>query len=1847
MKRLFTILVLVLFAYASSAQSFPTQEEIQQVMIEGPDWKVVRLKNRILNIQSSIDSTSVEYQICNLYLLPLYAKLNDNSSARKASESLYYYLNNGGREQLKDQCDVDELQMQVTLSLMSCYADEENYQKAQELGEECLRYAKGLNNHHYYSALQQVADVQNKLGDNATAYKNIKLCYNKFDNTEWLPGDATRSLINTTYFNVLRDLSIEAAGRGDTRKVKKYFQEALKIDSDYPETNTSLYFDSDFLISIVESLPLKTSNNELTKLLLSVVESKRKSYLAAVQRLNEEDDSISDNDYYASCFLGFAQDAMSQNKTRSAEAFINIAADLCKHDDVSSIVKEYTLDYLAYFFAHFKGDYLNAILNFEKLIPVRRDNDSDNLKATYSNILNAVARATQCNRYFYSIAIGSIEKQEEADYIPITSPKETRLILNEWKKISEDIISYHGKPYFNTLLVDYRRPINQRVFALFSLPDTKLMMAHNSIREADYETAFKIIQELVNEESLNNDKIQDLVWRIDNNLYLNTGYLESDSFLQHLRTASFVINNPDLIEWIDYERVRIKDWLGYAMGYAHGLAEEGKMEEANQEYDIILKQIQGLEKKDSLYLEVQLTRAIDLYVAKDDKTALEIATEIIKKSKVQKPQNYLLQCNTLWLIGECLRRAERYNEALTYCEENISLLKKNSVDSDGHHLQNIILQHGDILLDLKNYNPAEQSYIEFLSALDGREPSRGSDDHTIVISKLAQIYSEKLQSAIEQKNGELCQELYSKAIDLFKRYPKAAAGYHIYFGPFNERISNLLSLIPRNTITSFCEGLIDLDQIIWKAEEEKGKKTEIPPIEWYANVINCMANHCYSNHFYAEAIYFYGKAIDYVIDNKQYAWGGYLAELYDLRAIAKENAGEWMSSIEDRILAFKSSLESSDKDTEAPQKYFASIKTSVELATETSASFVNSMYNDAMHPHLSYEDNQKILQMWRICLEEVVDKYGKGFLIALHLYDTRMKEDSYLNQYGVPRPYIASEKLSYLAETYYIESLINIMDNRIEDFTESYKTLLEDAVPYDEAEDDKNLRYNLVMEMADALSHAGFSDWGFEVLGSYYQYLVSDEHEDFELAEKVTTQIGFAAWRMMDIKRLVWATSNAEIVANKDNPGYYRWMFYDINELISQLVILSRTQVYTNIDNAKATLGFAKELVDGNTQLSNGNPITSSTISLLYNDMAILTDDTQLSIQYYEKALANEKGFDPTTRINLATEYMGMGDYHKADTLLTGVYQYSQNQYLDPRWKASLFRALTRNAIYEKNFKKAQEFSKERLSLQILDYLRSSQSLTSQGRNNYWDQYYAQSLIDAASTDLACGDNGSNAYNAALFQKSILIRQKQSVKDNILQSNDLELKNAYAQYNKEIRSHSASATETEEYCMYLYSMHPEFVGAFKIPQWKEVQSQLGKNDLAIEFALSFENDSKDAYYVAILLRKNYETPRIVRLCKKEDLTNLVTKDRDIAGFSIGLYQDMTVLYRLIWEPIEQYLRGIKTIYYSPYELINNVNIETAYKQPGGKTVGSAYRLMRVSTTAELLPENKKPFESAILFGGLDYNAALHQSITPDMENKPSDNDNYLQLRGSMGGSWVRRPYMKDEVVGIQQLLSGKSITTTLYSADQGTEEVFKSLSGAAPDILHLATHGFYYTAEEADQYRYFNTIETPSYQAGVRSGVVLTGANHAWNGESIPQGSEDGILTADEISGMDLTGTSVLTLSACQTALGDITSDGVYGMQRSFKIAGVNTIIMSLWQVDDEATYIMMERFYQELANGKEKHEAFRIAQAAIRVWAEKRVNELREELSNLPPEGQEKKRSQYGGQLYPEYYWGAFVMLD
>ena len=227
--------------------------------------------------------------------------------------------------------------------------------------------------------------------------------------------------------------------------------------------------------------------------------------------------------------------------------------------------------------------------------------------------------------------------------------------------------------------------------------------------------------------------------------------------------------------------------------------------------------------------------------------------------------------------------------------------------------------------------------------------------------------------------------------------------------------------------------------------------------------------------------------------------------------------------------------------------------------------------------------------------------------------------------------------------------------------------------------------------------------------------------------------------------------------------------------------------------------------------------------------------------------------------------------------------------------------------------------------------------------------------------------------------------------------------------------------------------------------------------------------------------------------------------------------------------------------------------------------------------------------------------------------------------------WSRLPGTRREAETIVRELSGQDVH--LYKDKQAVEGVVKKLR--SPRILHLATHGFF--LEDQDQSAWLNkdvrgmtlsgfsgqpvpptTFENPL----LRSGLVLAGANHV-GADQVREWADDGILTALEISGIPLSGTDLVVLSACETGLGEtFVGEGVFGLRRAFQLAGARTVVMSLWSVPDEETATLMGDFYRRLKAGRGKARALQEASLAL----------------------MKARRERYGA-AHP-FYWGAFVSV-
>jgi len=253
---------------------------------------------------------------------------------------------------------------------------------------------------------------------------------------------------------------------------------------------------------------------------------------------------------------------------------------------------------------------------------------------------------------------------------------------------------------------------------------------------------------------------------------------------------------------------------------------------------------------------------------------------------------------------------------------------------------------------------------------------------------------------------------------------------------------------------------------------------------------------------------------------------------------------------------------------------------------------------------------------------------------------------------------------------------------------------------------------------------------------------------------------------------------------------------------------------------------------------------------------------------------------------------------------------------------------------------------------------------------------------------------------------------------------------------------------------------------------------------------------------------------------------------------------------------------------------------------------------------------KKSINSALILFDPDYDAVVQTG--PDTEWTRRSR----RMRGPLSGVVFRRlPGTRIEGVGVGRILETHGLIVTYLEGPNATESVLREAE--APDVLHLATHGYYLSPVVWRQQANLPSGLLPSDLGGIpayagdsplsRSGIALAGVNHY-----VRKNRDFGLLTAEKMLEFDLRGTELVVLSACDTALGSIQNgDGVFGLTRSILIAGADSAIVTLWPVDDQATALLMTRFYSEWVQGQPKGEALRRAQQFVRqshpepsIWA-------------------------------------------
>lgn len=383
--------------------------------------------------------------------------------------------------------------------------------------------------------------------------------------------------------------------------------------------------------------------------------------------------------------------------------------------------------------------------------------------------------------------------------------------------------------------------------------------------------------------------------------------------------------------------------------------------------------------------------------------------------------------------------------------------------------------------------------------------------------------------------------------------------------------------------------------------------------------------------------------------------------------------------------------------------------------------------------------------------------------------------------------------------------------------------------------------------------------------------------------------------------------------------------------------------------------------------------------------------------------------------------------------------------------------------------------------------------------------------------------------------------------------------------------------------------------------WHQVQSVLGPEEAAAELIRVNpvsgigKAKSDSVVYALLLLRKQSSYPELTIIPHGTQLEKrLLLNYRNSIMFRL---EDKTS-YNEFWKPIASQLKGVKRFYLSRDGVYNQINLNTLQNPATQNYVIDELQLMYVTNSADLLKDAPgSVLSTAVLVGRPSYQTTTRDQTTSDNDVYGTRNVLADDLDTFRDQEFADLPGTESEVEAISDILNTDQIKVKVLLGSSATEEAIKAIEH--PGILHVATHGF------------FVDDQASAVSPMIRSGIVLAGVKRT----STAQG-EDGILTAYEATNLDLQGTSLVALSACQTGLGEVRNgEGVYGLQRAFVVAGARNLIMSLWKVDDQATAALMSLFY-EAWSGTANASEFRKAQIEMR------------------------KR-------YPQpYYWGAFIML-
>ncbi|WP_428224859.1 CHAT domain-containing protein [Flavobacterium sp.] len=926
---------------------------------------------------------------------------------------------------------------------------------------------------------------------------------------------------------------------------------------------------------------------------------------------------------------------------------------------------------------------------------------------------------------------------------------------------------------------------------------------------------------------------------------------------------------------------------------------------------------------------------------------------------------------------------------------------------------------------------------------------------------------------------------------------------------------------------------------------------------------------------------------------------------------------------------------------------------------EENISFYNQNFEAITHNYFlianNYSENQnnefaEIYLLKAINLSELKNIIGEVYYNSLNLLG-----DIYINQNKFDKAVICSKKCLDIAENIYdknsekyIIALSNVAQSflRIENFKEAESTYLK-CIKISNDINNKELQLEILNNtvlmfltnkdifQADFYNNIGLSlsqnndllikyrinfihnkaiiefeigkiDNSEKLYLEVLKYYLDHESDYYDRIFKVTNDLGF-----INLKNKKY--TKAEYYFKNNFESKKRFYKNDSIKLISSLNAL--INLYWNLSDNEKALEYSLisyNIIRNDTKYNQR--LLSETLNVLATTYALMKDIKKAELYYLKSLEIKNKLFGKNNLNNLIL-------YNNLLYITNGnIVKHQEYLYL------------YLNTLNKLLIKSSENLSENENLIFNSTILPNNSHLSFLLKKN---KYFSKSIIAI--------------YENQLLLKNLSIRNQQRIKTTIEKNGDATVKQKYQQFIDNKRyitkieelpvaqrpaTYDQLKTETESLEKELTRLSATFAEAKKslAVSWKQIQEKLKPNEVVIDL-VSFNYYNKkwtdSIMYGAFVIKKDSKFPKFVNLFEEKQLAVLLERNNkahdSIQSKIINKQYSDKEISNLFYKPLEAELKNGNTIYLAPSGLAHQINFK-ALPVNTNQTLGEKYKLILLGTTTTLvdykpLTINKKDNFEIVLYGGINYNK---KQVEVYKEAYPNELNDLATRSGILEFNYL--PGTNDEVNKINKEAITYNFKTTIKTESAATEESVKQLSGKAnPFILHLATHGFFFenTKQELSDLDKNIPVEAKKriYLASedpmMRSGLLLAGANNSWRKTNNETNADDGILTAKEIANLDLSNCKLVVLSACETGLGQINgSEGVFGLQRAFKMAGVQNIIMSLWKVPDVQSAELFEIFYAACFNGKSIQEAFNEAQ-----------NKMKEK--------------------YSPYYWAGFVLLE